>query len=60
MFLLSNALPEANGEHWDEEADLECAELMMVRAQNRKNGSKCSPSVLKTILKMVVQSLSTA
>lgn len=33
---------------WDEEADWECAELMMVRAQDRKNGSKCSPPVLKT------------
>lgn len=37
------------GSTGDEEGDWECAELIMVRAQDRKNGSKCSPSVLKTI-----------
>lgn len=37
------------GSTGDGEADWECAELMMVRAQDRKNGSECSPSVLKTI-----------
>lgn len=47
------------GSTGDEEADWECAELMMVRARDRKNGSECSPSMLKTI-KNGVSSLSEA